>query len=86
MRACRYNAGVFARSGVSLERYHVRQNDSGISGIMLIDRVATMAYRRRLIRRAAICTSVTTKIQFAALCVTRDTYRIDNSLASLGIS
>jgi len=32
-------------SGVSPERYHVRQNDSGISGIMLIDR----AHQRRLI-------------------------------------
>jgi len=52
----------------------VRQNDSGISGIMLIDR----AHQRRLIgsgggggggwliRHAAICTSVTTKVQFAA--------------------
>jgi len=59
-------------SGVSPERYHVRQNDSGISGIMLIDRAQQ---RRligggggggRLIRHAAICTSVTMKVQFAA--------------------
>lgn len=60
----------------------------GISEIMLIGSrgAATMAYRRRLIRRATICTSITTKVQFAATRVyAAGTRRIDNrASASLG--